>query len=858
MNDPLISNWYNQTKHPPMNSLKSQFSSQQYIKKGILFFVLLLCTHLLASERPFIWVDSNDRDAILNKIDQQQWASSYYHKFKQRLDNDIREYKIQPNDFLSHIPFAEEAIDGEIIPPLRPVNYDDRNAKKFSSKHMFYLQVAIDCGLMYYLTQEEQYAQCALDILYTYVIGINQLELDTDTRNGGWLYTNGQHLREAREIGAQIPIVYDFVSPFIALGGLPYDFAQQKKVGFPHQEAQEVFRTYVELAINRGHTGSNWSVLESLSFAHNLLALDDEDEREHYLDILLTEGSSQQDPLTTITSVYKMDGDVYPETSQYSSGVASLTCHLMVLLNKYKPSLHLGQEYAKVALALSRWEDMRFPNGEIVRFGDGHRHMRTSYDNYELAYHIGMTDSVPALVEKYGNLLTTAINEGRYQRGGLGGRPFSAHPYLQPLDLLWFQDTIEGTKVSAKVYRSDNMRHAALYLQRNLSSTGNPEDGMMYFVAGAPMVHGNANGMNMELYGKGQVLGAEQGRVRYGNEMHENYSRLFAAHNTVIVNGSSRGDGHWSNLGINPIELKYMEPMPQQEALSPYYSFTQTHFIDDKGNKSEAEQQRTMALIRTSPTTAYYVDVFRSKSKLTGEYHDYLYHNIGDSLEILNDDMAMQYTPERYMANADMPWRRNDVYRHPGWHYFEDVITSDSYDKDVNVRFHTHNVKGGPLFMNMHIIGAQERAYTQVMAPFTYEAPMPYNKQRTPTLVIRKKGEAWSAPFAIVFEPVSGHPSNASIISVEELICEGQYCGLLITSKVKEGIIKQYVLTQDSHQSLMIPEYELSFNGAFAIVTTDEEGEVLDLYIGQGTSLKYRNSTLTTPENKGSSFVELR
>ena len=85
--------------------------------------------------------------------------------------------------------------------------------------------------------------------------------------------------------------------------------------------------------------------------------------------------------------------------------------------------------------------------------------------------------------------------------------------------------------------------------------------------------------MNIELYGEGQVLGVDHGRKKYGKDLHENYSRIFAAHNTVIVNGSSQGEGGWVNLGINKVKSIAMEPEVGREAISPYHSFTLTSFM---------------------------------------------------------------------------------------------------------------------------------------------------------------------------------------------------------------------------------------------------------------------------------------
>ena len=114
--------------------------------------------------------------------------------------------------------------------------------------------------------------------------------------------------------------------------------------------------------------------------------------------------------------------------------------------------------------------------------------------------------------------------------------------------VLWYGGEYNGEIDKFKLPRTDKVPHAGIFLQRNLSSTGDPEDGLMCFVGGAHMVHGHAEGMNIELYGEGQVLGVDNGRGSYQQDIHENYSRIFAAHNTVIVNGNSRGDSGGSTM----------------------------------------------------------------------------------------------------------------------------------------------------------------------------------------------------------------------------------------------------------------------------------------------------------------------
>ena len=72
--------------------------------------------------------------------------------------------------------------------------------------------------MFYYLTDDEKYGQCALDILNAFVQGVIQIPFPEEKGNHGWIYPE-DHLYEVRIINAQVPIIYDFVAPFIKKGG---------------------------------------------------------------------------------------------------------------------------------------------------------------------------------------------------------------------------------------------------------------------------------------------------------------------------------------------------------------------------------------------------------------------------------------------------------------------------------------------------------------------------------------------------------------------------------------------------------------------------------------------------------------
>ena len=537
-----------------------------------------------AVERPMILVKHSERQEILERIATKNWAKEIYNDFIASIEKEADRHQADPDRFLRNLPFDWKKKQPGEIPPFHLTchiengvgqNLDNVTDQEWihGERLTRYLQIGVDCGIAYFLTQDEKYARCATDILYSFVKGVSQSELSEGRDRGGWLFPD-DGFREVREIGYKVPLIYDFVAEYVKNGGAAYDIAQKATVSFPVSEAQQVFRTYADLTISYGHTGSNHSILEAPNLVYNAVAMEDEAERSKLLSCFLTDNTENQDALNVMANFYREEGDIWPETSQYLNSAASILTRLMVTVNKYDPSLHLGRKYTNILYALPILDFLVYPNGEIIRWGDGKRYGSPPYRSYEDAYVLAKMDGLERVTCKFGPLIKRAYEEGKYRRSGMQA-------------VFWYDDPIDGDSESTTLPRTDRVFHAGIFLQRNLSPTKRPEDGLMCFVGGAPMVHGHAEGMNIELFGEGQVLGVDNGRGSYQQEIHENYSRIFAAHNTVIVNGSSQGASGWANLGINTVQKISMEPDMGQDAVSPYYSFTQTSFVDDRGDKAE-------------------------------------------------------------------------------------------------------------------------------------------------------------------------------------------------------------------------------------------------------------------------------
>jgi hypothetical protein len=805
--------------------------------------------------RPFIWVRDAEKPQILAKIAGNAWATSLRNSLQSRMNSALSSHQANRDAYLRELP-----VDWNLSPAVyRTTRTHTESQVRGPSESKF--NAALDCAVLYWLTGDTRYARLAGDILHNTVRTLIRAPASTSVGNGGWIFDT-DFLKEARVTGTQLPMVYDFLYSYLNSNQV-YDVQTGGMADFAFDDAQAVFRKLYQLCRDHGQTGSNWSALMATCMLNNLLAIDDDAERAANLEIYITTGGPRQTSLANDYEKFAQSGDIWPESLQYAGAVGNIRTTHMVLIERYDPTRNLFAAYPNFPLSLPRISFLVNPNNQLVRFGDGQRSGGTPpYERYEMVYQHALARGRSDLRSFFGPLIKAGVDSGQYNRASLPSYT-SLGQHDELLKLLWSAPAITEPASPPVLPRTDRLPFAGITLQRNPSPSG-VNHGLMGFIGGAGHVHSHASGMGMELYGLGHVLGAKGGRDDYGSTIHERYYRLFAANNTVIVNGASRGEGGWAGLAINTVQNVAMEPAASAQAVSPDHSFSVSSFADDKGAHAKATQQRTLALVRTSPTSGFYVDVFRSKStvtnrsattlqgSVTNQYHDYIYRNVGN----LNPEVLLGGSPATFVSQ---PSRfQNDIgdsYQQPGWRHFTQTVVTHPHQHPMRARF-VAAIGGQDRCMTMHMPAVATRETARVESPAITDAPSPYTTAKAPTLVIRQFGDAWDRPFAAVYEPHFG-VGGGTVRNVTHLEKNGVVVGLKIEGRVAGQDTVHYILAHPADgQTYEDPSIGLSFTGRFGIVADRGNGS-LSLYLGRGSSLSYRSHSLAT-QNGGNSQAEAR
>ena len=350
--------------------------------------------------------------------------------------------------------------------------------------------------------------------------------------------------------------------------------------------------------------------------------------------------------------------------------------------------------------------------------------------------------------------------------------------------------------------------------------------------------HRHEQGITLELYGCGNVLGLDPGpgEDAYSGPVHNGFNVKWAAHNTVVVDGAS--------TGCPDMKARMLEPEDGAAPASTSFSFMKGASVDPNSRK---EQERLVLVVRTSPVSGYYVDIYHSAGKGKNEY---LYHNVAQSFDVLGKGGSL--TPQPAPGELMDDQKRNQR-AFVGYRFLDDKRSFPIGQDDVQVRFNTpYKDQPEPAHLSMFMLGGPGRALISANTPAkaAHRAYNGYVDKPIPMVVFRQEGEAWSRPFVAVFEPYRGdHQTVRAVKRLMPTSNEPSFTGLSVESSTAPGqigAITDHFFTS-TNPSAHVDGASWTFKGLCGVVRTIG-GTPSELYLGSGCELgcdKYRLSCET-------------
>ncbi|KMT67040.1 hypothetical protein [Catenovulum maritimum] len=771
-------------------------------------------------QHPIIYTTDSERSLMLEKIEKYDWAQNVFQHLKQTVDAKIAIHSANPEAIIN------------AIPELASDSHGSGGADKAASLHQEVLATARNAATLYYLTRETKYAKYGADIFQAYIERLGPLSPQTTSISGDVFY-------DARAGYPALALTYDFLYHYLNSSGTKvYSKKKDTNIPFDNDLAQKAMTNMVGNVLQEygkpdrhGRVVSNHPILTATGALYTILCIDDQDERNRLFEVFWETGTFHQSSFTkTILPIFGEQG-IWPESLSYS--FMGNISQILNIVDRIYPEMDVTQEYKNILEGNFLFDYLRSPNRIFVRFGDSKRYNDSTGQLYLYTLDIAKRKGYTELAQK----AQLALKQASDAKGGqLPTLKESTFGTDHSLKLFWGQPLSEQLEGSIDFEKPTVIiEHAGVALQRNSVANNNVDYGLTGIIGGAHYVHSHATGISMELYGANYFMAANGGMpVSVADRKlpeHAEYFRLYAGNNTVVVNGTSHGKqpGSWTSNGYlwqDTSKNIAAEPAHLQDPINPNYSFA-TQRLDDTVNN--AEQERTLGIIRTSEKTAFYFDMFRSRSLGDNKFHDYIYHNIGDETVISDHTGELSLTStDRYDNDID------DPVGSPGWRFFEQEQVTAPTTSAVNIQFKLHHNQRS---MNLFVPDGVEREYTYALAPATREAKNGYVKKKTQTIAIRQQGEAWERPFIAVLEPSTTYQS--SVTSVTQLSQDGRVVGAKVVSNVNGNEIINYIINHDDPKATYNNNaLGLSFTGRYAVVT-DRGGDDVELYIGEGTQLQY-------------------
>jgi hypothetical protein len=670
------------------------------------------------------------------------------------------------------------------------------------------LNLAQDAAFLYWYSGKEVYARFALSVWTPYVKGLYYRKFPVNLVNSQETNLTGLTSFEVIHESAIVPVTvtYDFLDKYLA----------RKNPGFAADTLAPVLKKMADNIISNGVPDNNWNIFECRFLAYLALALDNNSRyadgkgASYYLDVIYNKNSPRQAALTTSLKGFDSATGIWHEAPGYSIYVSQDFLKVVLLTDGVMPNRLQPVVYV-LKKAVSATAQYLFPDKFSVSFGDSH-YSRLSAQSLECLISWSREYKEAADEKQFTRLLKFSQDEFYNRKGD-----------NTLFELFLYVDTLTDTQPALLQDFATPTFYApseSWFVQRNGFDRQN---GLMISANASQGNHSHANGLSMELYGKGYPLAPDFGSGdSYWSANYRDFYSRFAAHNTVAVDGISSYD---AMLTEYPFFLAhYYPPVGQRSGFFQPVSFSDL-FFDEPSTQSD--QRRLLSIIRTSDNTGYYVDIFRSRKRDGKDIkHEYLYHNIGQKATLADKDgqpLALQATQELSSRFGDMK----------GYDYFTDKEFV-SYSQDFKMSF-SMKLKHQPgICMNLWMKGDSARQLFSVKSPKSYAVNSVLPEiagSEIPTLVVRQSGEAWKHPFVSVLEP-----AYANKQSIEHVIsfstADSEFVGLKVSGREHT---EQYIFSDVLGKTTN--EYKgYSFTGIYG-VASEKDQHLEYLFLGNGSKI---------------------
>jgi hypothetical protein len=690
-----------------------------------------------------------------------------------------------------------------------------KSGRIVESINMRIAELARDAAFLYWATGDERYAGFAYDIFDTYMSGIAWRETPVDLNRGHDQTLIGLQSFEVihEDIVGPLTETYDFMHAYVA-----------RRAGDKRALFDGAFKKWADLIVTNGVPWNNWNLIEARFVLHiaTILGPDasypDGRGSQHYVRTVLDGGPARQWSLRRLLGHgYDAATGIWNESPGYSINVAGDFMESVDLLDQVFgiDTLPDMPVLARAARALPQY---LLPNGRTVGFGDTRYELpRTAMIERLLAH--ARRHGLASDADTYAALLAALRGAGEERR------PEGVHALLAGLDAAPAPPRARtDTQLAAYQTPTFHAPNASWLIQRSgYQAPGAANDAMVISQAGSNGNHAHANGIAMELYAKGLSLAPEGGRGSgYLQNDHGEYYAQFPAHNTVVVDGKSAYPSMKSNHPFS-VQAVYPAPGSAASAAFPWATFSDVRFLEPE---TDADQARVLGIVRLDDKNGYFVDVFRSRRRDGKDrYHDYIYHNLGQSMRFLGaHGEALPTAPSERLSFAD-----GDLI---GYDYWQDRKSLKSVQA-LRARFDL-KLPERALAMTAWLQGGAEREYFSVMAPpsTAWSAgmlPREIERAPLPTLVIRQRGEAWTRPFTAVFEPSA---DTAPLVAGVEQVIDRRALALRVRTAAHGN---QTILSGDRDDALYRRDGQ-RLQGRYGIIA-ERDGRLQYLFLGHGREL---------------------